>query len=124
MNQTEEAKMIKSLKNLRLKGGGLFSPGKRELRRDGRTVFKYIQTAVERIETNCSSCLLEIEKKYDVLKLQCGKLRSGTRVCKMIKCWNRSLTRYNTSGPFDALPAFLHGMKNLSLAVQCRKCFV
>ena len=57
----------------------MFSLGKRELRRYVRAVFKHIETAVERIETNCSSCLLEIKKKYNVLKLQCGKFRSDTR---------------------------------------------
>jgi len=42
----------------------------------------------------------------------------------MIKHWNRSLVRYKTLGPFDALPDFLGGMKNPSPAVQFRKCFV
>lgn len=46
----------------------MFSLGKRDLRRDVKAVFKYIETAVERMETNYSSYLLEIKKKYNVLK--------------------------------------------------------
>lgn len=44
-----------------------------------RAVFKYTESPVERIETNCSSFLLEIKKKYNMVKLHCGKFRSETR---------------------------------------------
>lgn len=57
----------------------MFSLGKRDLRVDTRAAFKYLQTAVKSVEMNCSSCLLVIKKKYNVLKLQQGKFSSNMR---------------------------------------------
>lgn len=57
LNQRKAAKMIKDSQKIWLLGlkRCLFSLGKEKLRRDVRILLKYIETAAEMLETNCSS---------------------------------------------------------------------